>query len=105
MTCIQMTVHGMIYSVILLLIHLQKSIDTSQVHRFISEVTKQGRVMCHFNSASHYPFSIQRIYSEAKIKSFIGKCLIFSIFLFKTLIVGAVLTSTHKLCFGAKIRI
>ena len=46
------------------------------------------------------------IFSAVKIKNFIGKISTFLIFLLKTLIVGteAVLTSTHNLCFGSKIR-
>ena len=52
---------------------------------------------------------MKRFFSALKIKNFIGKILIF---LLKTLIVGtcykrvakAVLTSTHNLCFGSKIK-
>ena len=55
------------------------------------------------------PSNIQRFFSVVKIEKIIRKMLIF---LLKTLIVGslknrlaeAVLTSTHNLCFGAKIR-
>ena len=58
------------------------------------------------------PCNIQRIFSEAKIENFIGKIRFILICLLKTLIVGtrlnclaeAVLTSTHNVCFGAKIQ-
>ena len=41
--------------------------------------------------------------SEEKIENFIGKFLIFFLFLLKTYIVGT-LISTQNLCFGAKLR-
>ena len=48
------------------------------------------------------------IFQKKKIENFIGKILIFIIFSLKTYIVGtlneAVLTSTHNVCFGSKIR-
>ena len=59
------------------------------------------------------PCNIQRFFSAVKPENFTRKKLIFLIFLLKTLIVGtprqnrlaeAVLTSTHNLYFGAKIR-
>ena len=54
----------------------------------------------------------KEIFSAVKIEIFNGKCLIVFLFLLKTEIVGillnrlgdAVLTSTHNLCFEAKIR-
>ena len=57
-------------------------------------------------------YSIQRIFSEAKIENFIGKMLILFLFMLKTLIVGTrknrlaevVLTSIRNLCFGSKIK-
>ena len=39
-----------------------------------------------------------------KMKIFTGKKMLFFLFLLKTSIGEAVLTSTHNLCFGAKIR-
>ena len=53
---------------------------------------------------SHYenlPMHYIEIFSALKIKNFIGIKMTFLIFLFKTRIVGAVLTSTHHLCFRA----
>ena len=60
----------------------------------------------------HYenlPMQYTEIFFELqKLKKFIGKSLMFSIFLLKTLIVNhlaeAVLTSTHNVSFVAKIR-
>ena len=54
----------------------------------------------------------REFFQKPKLKNFIGKILIFLIFLLKTMIEGthqnrlaeAVLTSTHNLCFGSKIR-
>ena len=43
-------------------------------------------------------------FSVVKNENVIRKILIFFLFLLKTLIVEAVLTSTHNKCFGAKIR-
>ena len=50
------------------------------------------------------PCNPQRFFSAVKIESFIGKILMFSIFVFKTLIVGTLinLRSTHNLSFGKK---
>ena len=62
-------------------------------------------------------FFTEIFFSEAKIDNFIGNFLIYLIYLFNTYIVGtlepprqnriaeAVLTSTHNVCFGSKIRI
>ena len=50
----------------------------------------------------HYektPIQVRKFFSPVKTENFIRKILIFFLFLLK-----AVLTSTHNLCFGAKIR-
>ena len=63
----------------------------------------------------HYenlPVQYTEIFSPVKIENFIRKILIFFLFLLNTYTVGtrknrlaeAVLTSTHNLCLGAKIR-
>ena len=50
------------------------------------------------------PCNIQRTFLALKIKKIIGKIWLIKICLLKTLIVEAVLMSTHNLCFGTKIR-
>ena len=74
----------------------QSTVFQSHGHFISTSLRKLAHAIC------------KEFFSAVTIKNFIGKCLIFSIFVFKTLIVGthknrlaeAVLTSTHNLSFG-----
>ena len=59
-----------------------------------------GFCICHYDNM---PIQCTVFFSAAKIKVFGRKIVIFFFFLLNTLI-DAVLTSTHNLCFRAKIR-